>query len=343
MIKSPEGSIERSEPCVAGRKSLLTALTMNAQISIAKETADALAALYAVGHDDRAENVLWNYPAASRIVEALKVIIHIMFPEMAPTDDEELTPHIVRQINDVVRFLRPEFERAIPFRWQSESAKRMGVIPQKGVMAESGRVLNLFLKKLPGIRAMLIDDVRAAYNGDPAALSYAEVKLAYPGLLAITSHRIAHELYCLDVPIIPRIMNEWTHSKAGIDIHPGARIGRGFFIDHGTGVVIGETTVIGEGVKIYQGVTLGAKSFPLDGHGNPIKHIQRHPTVEDHVIIYANTTVLGGKTVIGHHAVIGGNVFLLDSVLPHSFVTKTNQDRIVRIADSPDLLGGLGI
>ncbi|NOU36035.1 MAG: serine acetyltransferase [Kiritimatiellaceae bacterium] len=307
------------------------------------EAADALTGLYSTGHEDRPENVLWNYPAAGHVVEALKILIHVMFPGMYPSEEEALGTYFNKQLTEVSRLLLPEIERAVPFRWQSESARRAGVQALPDVPAEARRVLDDFLKQLPSIRSMLIDDVKAAYDGDPAALSYAEVKLAYPGLLAITSHRLAHELYRLDVPIIPRIMNEWTHARAGIDIHPGATIDRGFFIDHGTGVVIGETAKIGRGVKIYQGVTLGAKSFPLDEHGNPIKHIQRHPTVEDHVIIYANTTVLGGKTVIGHHSVIGGNVFLLDSVAPHSFVTKTGAGVAVRTKDSDGLLGGLGI
>ena len=152
-------------------------------------------------------------------------------------------------------------------------------------------------------------------------MSFAEVMLAYPGLLAIASHRLDHEFYKLDVPIVPRIMSEWTHTEAGVDIHPGAEIGEGFFIDHATGVVIGETTKIGRQVKLYQGVTLGAKSFPLDESGRPIKHIQRHPTVEDNVVIYANATILGGDTVIGAGSTIGGNVFLMESVPAGSFVT----------------------
>jgi serine O-acetyltransferase len=307
------------------------------------ETAEKLAGLYSTGHEDRPENVLWNYPAAGQVVETLKILIHVIFPGMYPSQEEALEAYFGKQLKEVSRLLLPELERAVPFRWQSESARRAGVKALADVPAEAARILNAFLEKLPAIREMLVDDVKAAYNGDPAALSYAEVKLAYPGVLAITSHRIAHEFYLLDVPIIPRIMNEWTHAKAGIDIHPGATIGRGFFIDHGTGVVIGETARIGAGVKIYQGVTLGAKSFPLDEHGNPIKHIQRHPTVEDHVVIYANTTILGGKTVIGHHSVIGGNVFLLDSVAPHSFVTKTGAGVAVRTKDTDGLLGGLGI
>ncbi|MFA7368176.1 MAG: serine O-acetyltransferase EpsC [Kiritimatiellales bacterium] len=311
-------------------------------VSVTKAAA-ALAGLYSTGHEDRPENVLWNYPAAGRVVEALKILIHVMFPGMYPSEEEALETYFGKQLKDVSVLLRPELERAIPFLWQSESARRAGIKAIPDVPAEARRILDEFLLRLPAVREMLIDDVKAAYNGDPAALSYAEVKIAYPGVLAVTSHRMAHELYRLDVPIIPRIMNEWTHAKAGIDIHPGATIGRGFFIDHGTGVVIGETAKIGQGVKIYQGVTLGAKSFPLDEHGNPIKHIQRHPTVEDKVIIYANTTVLGGKTVIGHHSVIGGNVFLMDSVPPHSFVTKTEAGVIIRTKDNAGLLGGLGI
>jgi serine O-acetyltransferase len=310
-------------------------------ISAVAETANALTGLYSTGHEDRPENVLWNYPAAGRVVDALKILIHVMFPGMYSSEPEELGTYFQRQLKEMSEYLLPELERALPFRWQSESARRAGVQALPDVPAEAQRILGGFLAKLPTVRAMLIDDVKAAYAGDPAALSYAEVKLAYPGLLAITSHRLAHELYRLDVPIIPRIMNEWTHAKAGIDIHPGASIGKGFFIDHGTGVVIGETAKIGQNVKIYQGVTLGAKSFPLDEHGNPIKHVQRHPTVEDHVVIYANAIVLGGNTVIGHHSVIGGNVFLLDTVPPHSVVTKTGDGVAIKTRNKDGLSGGL--
>jgi serine O-acetyltransferase len=299
------------------------------------ETAEALAKLYTAGHEDRPDNVLWNYPAADQIVLALKTLIHVMFPGLCGSEAEGLSPRFIRQLEDIQDLLLPEIERAVPYRWLSAAEIDTAEVIED-VPAEARRVLEAFFSKLPLIREMLIDDVIAAYNGDPAALSYAEVKLAYPGILAITSHRLAHELYRLDVPIIPRIMNEWTHARAGIDIHPGATIGRGFFIDHGTGVVIGETTKIGCGVKIYQGVTLGAKSFPLDEHGNPIKHIQRHPTVEDQVVIYANTTVLGGETVLGHHSVIGGNVFLMKSVPPHSFVTKTESGTTVRTPETSE-------
>ncbi len=313
---------------------------LTAQIMQINETAKKLAELYATGHEDRPDNVLWNYPAADQVVNALKTLIHIMFPGIYSSEAENLEFLFSKQLQEVSDLLLPEIERAIPYRWLA--AAEQDAKPIDDVKGEAKRLLDEFIGALPAVREMVIDDVVAAYNGDPAALSYAEVKLAYPGLLAITSHRIAHELYRLNVPIIPRIMNEWTHAKAGIDIHPGATIGRGFFIDHGTGVVIGETTKIGSNVKIYQGVTLGAKSFPLDENGNPIKHIQRHPTVEDNVVIYSNTTVLGGKTVLGHDSVVGGNVFLMESVPPHSFVTKNEAGATVRTKDTSGLSGKAG-
>ncbi|MDO4576122.1 MAG: serine acetyltransferase [Planctomycetia bacterium] len=177
-----------------------------------------------------------------------------------------------------------------------------------------------FFTRLPELRSVLESDVLAAYAGDPACKSYAEVVFCYPGLKAITIYRIAHELHLLGVPLIPRMMTEWAHSQTGIDIHPGATIGPHFFIDHGTGVVIGETCEIGEWVKLYQGVTLGALSFPTDEAGNLVRGKKRHPTIEDHVVIYANATVLGGGTVVGTHSVIGSSVWLTQSVAPHSTV-----------------------
>lgn len=180
-------------------------------------------------------------------------------------------------------------------------------------------VINL-INKFPDIRKTIQTDILAAYNGDPATTSTEEILFSYPSILAITIHRIAHELYKSGVPIIPRIMSEYAHSLTGIDIHPGATIGEYFFIDHGTGVVIGETCTIGKNVKIYQGVTIGAKSFPLDELGNPIKGIKRHPDIEDNVVIYAGATILGGDTKIGHDSVIGGNIWLTESVPPNSRV-----------------------
>lgn len=177
------------------------------------------------------------------------------------------------------------------------------------------------ISRLPKVRSVLATDVEAAYNGDPAAKSYAEILLCYPVLKALTSYRLAHELFLMGVPLIPRMMTEMAHSETGIDIHPGATIGSHFTIDHGTGVVIGETCVIGNHVKLYQGVTLGAKSFPLDEQGNPIKGIPRHPIIEDDVIVYANATLLG-RITIGRGATIGANTWILEDMPPEAKVFK---------------------
>ena len=177
-----------------------------------------------------------------------------------------------------------------------------------------------FLAALPEVRRLVATDVDAAYDGDPAATSRMEVVMAYPGLYAVTVHRLAHVLYRLKVPIVPRIMSELAHSRTGIDIHPGATIGERFFIDHGTGVVIGETCTIGRNVRLYQGVTLGGLSFEKDSNGALVKGLKRHPDIEDNVVIYANATILGGKTVIGHDSEIGGNVWLKESIPPNSRV-----------------------
>jgi serine O-acetyltransferase len=193
-----------------------------------------------------------------------------------------------------------------------------------------------FLSKLPDLRTVLEDDVRAAYEGDPAAKSHYEIVFCYPGLEAITTYRLAHEMVGLGVPLLPRIMTEVAHSKTGIDIHPGANIGPGFFIDHGTGVVIGETCDLGRNVKLYQGVTLGALSFPRDGQGNLVRGKKRHPTLEDEVVVYANATILGGDTVIGHHAVIGSNVWLTRSVDPNTRVLMEEPTLRMRRPEEPD-------
>lgn len=177
------------------------------------------------------------------------------------------------------------------------------------------------ISRLPKVRSVLATDVEAAYNGDPAAKSYAEILLCYPVLKALTSYRLAHELFLMGVPLIPRMMTEMAHSETGIDIHPGATIGSHFTIDHGTGVVIGETCVIGNHVKLYQGVTLGAKSFPLDEQGNPIKGIPRHPIIEDNVIVYANATLLG-RITIGRGATVGANTWILEDMPPEAKVFK---------------------
>ena len=186
------------------------------------------------------------------------------------------------------------------------------------------------LKKLPEIRKILAEDLQAAYDGDPAVRNREEILQSYPYIEAITIHRIAHELYLKQVPVIPRIMNEYAHARTGIDIHPGATIGKRFFIDHGTGVVIGETTTIGDNVKMYQGVTLGARSFTLDENGNPVKGIKRHPDIEDDVVIYSGASILGGDTVIGRGSIIGGNVWLTHSVPPGSRVYNAQPSPIIK-------------
>lgn len=179
-----------------------------------------------------------------------------------------------------------------------------------------------FISKLPNLRKMLAADVEAAYNGDPAAESFGEVIFCYPAIKAISNYRIAHELLLLGVPLIPRIITEMAHSETGIDIHPAAKIGSHFTIDHGTGVVIGATSIIGNNVKLYQGVTLGAKSFPLDNEGKPIKGIPRHPILEDNVIVYSNATILG-RIIIGHDATVGGNIWVTEDVSPEARIVQT--------------------
>ncbi|MBQ6673970.1 MAG: serine acetyltransferase, partial [Spirochaetia bacterium] len=188
----------------------------------------------------------------------------------------------------------------------------------------AAQVMEALFKALPQIRATLITDIEAAKKGDPAAESLDEIVFSYPFLEAIATHRIAHELYKENVPIIPRMMSERAHSRTGIDIHPGATIGESFFIDHGTGVVIGETTTIGNRVKIYQGVTLGALS-PFDSQGAPLIGKKRHPDIQDDVIIYANATILGGNTVIGKGSIIGGNTWITKSVPPNSLIYNTKE------------------
>jgi serine O-acetyltransferase len=186
-----------------------------------------------------------------------------------------------------------------------------------------------FLAKIPDLRHALANDVKAAYDGDPASKGYDEVIFSYPCIFAIMVYRMAHELHTQGIPLLPRMITEFAHSKTGIDIHPGAQIGQFFFIDHGTGVVIGETTIIGQNVKLYQGVTLGALSFPKDDTGRLIRGLKRHPTIEDNVVIYAGATILGGDTVIGKGSVIGGNVWLTRSVPPRTKVLISDPQLIM--------------
>ncbi len=231
--------------------------------------------------------------------------------------DREAVAEWVERTKRVVlmRYERSSLRSEIPY-----LAARLRQLLQAVVLPDASdpsEVVESFLPALPAIRTLLAEDVEAAYQGDPAARSFAEIVVSYPSIRALAVHRIAHELQRLRVPILPRMMSEHAHDRTGIDIHPGARIGRRFFIDHGTGVVIGETTTIGDDVRVYQGVTLGARS---PRHGESLRGKKRHPTIEDGVTLYAGATILGGETVIGRDSVIGGNVWLTESVAAGSRV-----------------------
>ncbi len=252
------------------------------------------------------------------IYQILDELLAILFPGCHGIDavmPGNLNDFILQKLEVIENQLRTHIEKAFRYQCVFEKCKDCGKCPENAVLA-----VRKLLEELPQIKRTLEADITAAYEGDPAARSVMEVVMSYPGLQAIAVHRIAHVLYAAGAPLIPRIMSEYAHSETGIDIHPGATIGPGFFIDHGTGVVIGETSVIGRNVKLYQGVTLGALSFPKDKDGNPIKGIKRHPDVEDNVTIYAGATILGGDTTIGEGSEIGGNVWLTHSVPPNSKV-----------------------
>ncbi|MFZ5427862.1 MAG: serine O-acetyltransferase EpsC [Thermodesulfobacteriota bacterium] len=255
--------------------------------------------------------------ALSEVVDRLKAVL---FPGYF--GDSEVTPdtlayHTGANLDVIFRKLADQIKRGFCFVCVGENKACTGCEDQAMEKATA------FLRSIPGIREMLVQDVQAAYDGDPAAKSPGETIFCYPSITALIHQRIAHELHKLGVDIIPRIITEMAHSITGIDIHPGARIGKRFFIDHGTGVVIGETCVIGDNVRLYQGVTLGAKSFPKDGQGNPVKGLPRHPIVEDDVIIYSGATVLGRITV-GKGSVIGANVWVTSDVPPGSKVMKAS-------------------
>lgn len=254
----------------------------------------------------------------ARIVEDLRMALFPGYFGPSELTTDNIAFHMGSTLDRVRRSLREQIRRGFCFVCN-------GCDTECEVRTESA--IQRFLERLPVVRRRLATDVQAAYEGDPAATSPDETIFCYPGVLAVTNHRLAHELHALGVPLIPRIIAEHAHSITGIDIHPGATIGESFFIDHGTGVVIGETCKIGARVRLYQGVTLGAKSFPLDKSGNPIKGIKRHPMVEDDVIIYSEATILG-RVTIGRGSVIGGNVWLTRDVPPGSLITQaqTRQD-----------------
>jgi serine O-acetyltransferase len=259
-----------------------------------------------------------NLPGQKAIVEVLDNLIGVLFPGChghGPLPHENAEQRLHRILAATARQLADQARRAFTYQCAHDKCRDCGDCRARAVAAVS-----TLLDELPAIRAMLQDDIVAAYEGDPAARSTMEIVMSYPGIYAIAVQRLAHTLYQAGVPLIPRVMGEHAHTRTGIDIHPGARIGSGFFIDHGTGVVIGETCVIGRRVKLYQGVTLGALSFAKDADGHLVKGIKRHPNVEDRVVIYAGATILGGETTIGHDSIVGANVWLIHSVAPHSKV-----------------------
>lgn len=305
------------------------ALPMDDSLDQLKEQLlDSYAELGGINHIDGV-----NLPSKRAVAEITGQLLHLLFPgflderclrqaSLEMTIENNLK--VVR--SDLVREVGKSIEFYVP----------ADLTPGTAAAATYEKV-DAFLKRLPALRAKISGDVEAAFSGDPAARSFEEIILAYPGIEAIAVQRLAHELYQLDVALIPRMMTEWAHSRTGIDIHPGAKIGERFFIDHGTGVVVGETCVIGDRVKIYHGVTLGARSTT---GGQQLRGIKRHPTIEDDVTIYSGAVILGGETRIGSNSVVGGNVFLLESVPPNSLVYYDEHSVVVRSRNAfePDFM-----
>ncbi|MBP1644605.1 MAG: cysE [Bacteroidetes bacterium] len=262
--------------------------------------------------DDKAKTYL-SQPSIYDLIDILNHIKEVLFPIFVKDEIKYSSPinHFSNKLEIIYELLQEQIRRGLCFSCSQKTYDCFVCDEEAHNKARS------FIERLPLIKQLLLTDVKAAYNGDPAAKSSEEIILCYPSIEAITHYRIAHELWQLGVKLLPRMIMEILHSKTGIDIHPGARIGKYFFIDHGTGVVIGETTIIGDNVRLYQGVTLGAKNFPLDDKGKPIKGIERHPIIKDNVIIYSNATILG-RITIGENSVIGGNTWIVKNVPPNS-------------------------
>lgn len=262
-----------------------------------------------------------NLPSQESVNQLASDCMHLLFPgyfEESGLTEKQLPAHVEKLLARTDVRLAAEIEKCL----------RFAKIPDAAKVARTHT--NAFLGQLPELRRVIKTDVEAAYAGDPAARSIEEIILAYPCVLAISLQRVAHVLYHLRVPLLPRMITEYAHERTGIDIHPGARLGHYFFIDHGTGVVIGETATVGEHVKLYQGVTLGAKSFETDNEGRPIKGVKRHPDIGDHVTIYAHATILGGDTHVGAHSIIGSSVWLMKSIPEESVAYFKGDNLIVR-------------
>jgi serine O-acetyltransferase len=287
-----------------------------------EQIADSVADSYAQGRAiDSLESTA--LPNKRKIVDALGELEHVTYMGFYSTrvlSRVNLRQHIGEHLYRAAECLIEQIARAVSYE------RRGGVAPEAPELEWSEQVLMDTFTQIPSLREQLALDVQAAYDGDPAAKSIEEVVFSYPAIQAITIYRFARELHVRGVPLVPRIMAEHAHGKTGIEIHPGAKIGRSFFIDHGTGVVIGETAVIGNNVKLYQGVTLGALSLARDEAGDVIREVKRHPTIEDDVTIYAGATILGGHTVIGRSSVIGSNTWITKSVPPGTRVSYSTVD-----------------
>jgi serine O-acetyltransferase len=266
---------------------------------------------------------LRELPSREALVGILQGLSAVLFPThygRPDLTDESIDFFVGHTLSDTLTALSDQVRRALMF--AVPAAPHSGA--QDGdddLRHKAQQITRTLAEQLPALRGVLYSDLQAAWHGDPAATGMSEILLCYPGITAIIHHRVAHALYELGTPLLARLIADIAHARTGIDIHPGAQIGRGFFIDHGTGVVIGETCVIGENVRLYQAVTLGAKRFPADEHGHLVKGQPRHPIVEDDVVIYAGATVLG-RITIGRGSTIGGNVWLTQSVPPHSNVSQ---------------------
>jgi serine O-acetyltransferase len=258
-------------------------------------------------------------PSAEVLSKTMELLRAILFPGYFMDSDikpENITYYTGAKLDKVLALLSKQVKRGYCFSCKSLAEQKCPICSVKPTES-----IYQFIQAIPEIRRLLALDAKAAYEGDPVAVSYAETIFCYPSMRMMTSYRVAHELYTLEVPLIPRIITEMVHSETGIGIHPGAQIGESFFMDHGTGIVIGATCIIGNNVKIYQNVTFGAKSFSLNENGNPIRGIPRHPIIEDNVVIYAGATILGRAT-IGKNSTIGGNVWLTESVPSNSRILK---------------------
>ena len=284
--------------------------------------------------DDKVINqqAIFSQPDKDSVNDLLQKLIKIMYPGYYKGTSfrfYNLNSQIAVLLEDIMYNLHKQVRLALP---QNPYNRKLS---EAQLEDKTQEICYQFFKQIPSIRELVETDVAAFFDGDPAAYNYNEIILCYPGLLAITTNRIAHELHLLKVPLIPRMMTEYAHSKTGIDIHPGATIGKNFFIDHGTGIVVGETTIIGDNVKVYQGVTIGALSTR---GGQKLKGVKRHPTIEDDVIIYAGASILGGETVIGKGAVIGSNAFITSSIEAGARVSIKNQELSIKSGDKRNLV-----